>query len=67
MANRWVARKGPARNRFWAGPASALVVVVAVAPPELVQADWEPVVGGGAVVGNGFESGDASTWSAAVP
>ena len=54
MANRWVARKGPARSRLWAGPASALVVVVALVSPALAQAVWEPVVGGGAAVGNGF-------------
>lgn len=62
MANRRVARRGPVRTRIWAGLASGLMCVLAPVLPALAQAAWEPVVGGGAAVGNGF--GDAANQGA---
>ncbi|HOC42240.1 MAG TPA: hypothetical protein PKJ99_04395 [Thermoanaerobaculales bacterium] len=56
MAHHETARRNPAFIPGWALVVAGLAAVLAVAFPARAQADWEPVVGGGAAVGNGFGS-----------
>jgi len=54
MAHQWVVGGRSLRVRVWAGLVVGLVAALGSALPAAAQGDWEPVVGGGAAVGNGF-------------
>ena len=56
MANHRVARRRPSCIRGWVVLTAGLVTALAVVLPIEAQGDWEPVVGGGAAIGNGFGS-----------
>jgi len=62
MAHQWFVGGRSLRVRVWAGLAVGLVAALGAVLPAAAQADWEPVVGGGAAVGNGF--GDAANQGA---
>jgi len=54
MAHHWVVCGRWLRVRVWAGLVVGLIAALGAALPAAAQGGWEPVVGGGAAVGNGF-------------